>query len=180
MIEKGDQQSTSTQEESFPIIMESRRGFTIILIFLTILAIEVFGFFLIRSSIAQSVGEPMIIIDIPSVIVLIVGAFTITYLYYTRYIKRVITLGKDNFSLKVGKRLFEYKWEDFSLVALSVATSAAGIKGFSIRIYEDDLEGEYVELPIYRFSKSIDVFDIRNQIEEKIRGTQAQLVENKP
>ncbi len=180
MIEKGAQESTSAQQESFPIIMESRRGFIIILIFLTILAVEVFGFFLIRSSIAQSVGEPMIIIDIPSVIVLIVGAFSLTYLYYTRYVKRVITLGQDNFSLKVGTRLFEYEWKDFALVALSVATAAAGIKGFSIRIYEDDLEGEYVELPIYRFPKSIDVFDLRSQIEEKIRSTQAQLEKNKP
>ncbi|MFX1285989.1 MAG: hypothetical protein ACFFB5_20265 [Promethearchaeota archaeon] len=180
MTESGAQEATSAQQELFPIIIESRRGLTLILIFIIILAIEVFGFFLIRSVVAQSVGEQIIIIDVPSVIVLIIGAFTLTYLYYTHYVKRVITLGQDSFSLKVGKRLYEYKWNEFSFVALSVATSAAGIKGFTIRIYQTDLEGDYVELPIYRFTKSVDVFDLRNQIEEKIRNTQAQLVKNKP
>ncbi len=193
MAKAETQNTTSTKQDPFPIMIKTKAGLTIFIIFLTTIAIETIGFVLIRLSIAQVLGEILIAIDLGSVIVLFIGGLTLTYLYYTRYVRREIILGKNNFSLKVGKRLFEYKWSEFSLVALSIATSAIGIKGFSIRIYADDLEGEYVELPIYRFPKRpqkvifsdpltifdssgelIDVFDLRKKISNKIRSIQAQ------
>ncbi|UCG01174.1 MAG: hypothetical protein JSW11_16340 [Candidatus Heimdallarchaeota archaeon] len=95
-----------------------------------------------------------------------------SYLYFTRYVKRTLVLKPDGFVLTVGKRSFEYSWSDFSVVSLSVSYSHYGAKGFMIKLYEEDLEGDYVDLPIYRFSsKEIDVFDLRNQIEQKILAT---------
>ncbi|MFW9905510.1 MAG: hypothetical protein ACFFFH_14305 [Candidatus Thorarchaeota archaeon] len=154
--------------EQLPIVIQSKAGFTLIMIFLTILAIEFLGFIFLRLSIAQTFGELLIIIDIPSVIVLLIGAVTLTYLYYTRYVRRVLTLDHINFSLKVGKRLYEYEWSDFSIVALSIATAAAGVKGYTIRLYKN-VDGEYVELPIYRFPKTINVFNLRDLIEKKVQ-----------
>ena len=193
MVKAETQDTTSTKQEPFPITIKTKAGLTIFIIFLTVIAIEAIGFVLVRLSIAQALGEILIAIDLGSVIVLFIGALTLTYLYYTRYVQREIILGQNNFSLKVGKRLFEYKWNEFSLVALSIATATVGIKGFSIRIYEDDLEGEYVELPIYRFPKQtqklifsdpstiidsagkiMSVFDLRKKISDKVRSIQAQ------
>jgi hypothetical protein len=141
---------------------------TLVLAFFMVLAIETIGFFTIRSSIAQSLGQTLVVIDLGSVIVLFLGAATLAYLYYTRYVKRQIIFRNDTFTLMVGKRKFEYNWDEFSFVALSIASSHIGAKGFSIRIYTDDLEGEYVELPMYRFTKQIDIFELRQKINEKV------------
>ncbi|MHA1994545.1 MAG: hypothetical protein ACW97Z_08405 [Candidatus Hodarchaeales archaeon] len=142
---------------------------TLILAFLLVLAIETMGFFMIRSTIAQAMGQALIVIDLGSVIVLFLGAGTLTYFYYTRYVRREILFEAKSFTLKIGKREFSYEWDEFSLVTLSTASATYGPKGFSIRLYTDDLEGEYVELPMYRFTKGVDVFDLRTMIEDKVK-----------
>jgi hypothetical protein len=168
MIKNEAQDSLSKHQESLPDVIKTKGVFTIILVFLAFSSALLLGFVVFRLILAQALGEIIIIVDLGSVIVLIIGALTLTYLYYTRYVKREIVFTKSNFTLKVGKRIFEYKWKEFSIVALSIAVTTSGIKGFTIRLYNTDLEGDYVELPLYRFPKSIDVFTIRNLVEIKI------------
>lgn len=156
----------STDAESNVLTAAGRSTF--LLSFLTILAVETFGFFTLRSTIAQSLGQSLIVIDLGSIIVLFLGAGTLSYLYYTRYVRRQLIFTNNSVCLRIGKRDFEYKWKEFKIVALSIASSHVGAKGFSIRIYPEELEGEYVELPIYKFSKDIDVFELRANIEQKI------------
>jgi hypothetical protein len=160
--------------ESESVSITSTGKMAIILAFLLILAVETIGFFIIRSTIAQSMGQALIVIDLGSIIVLFLGAGTLSYLYITRYVRREILFLDKTVTLKIGKREYEYQWDEFSLVALSTASASYGPKGYCIRLFIDDLEGEYVELPIYRFSKSVDAFDIRDKIEEKVyKSTEA-------
>ncbi|MFW9855326.1 MAG: hypothetical protein ACFFFG_09695 [Candidatus Thorarchaeota archaeon] len=153
-------------EEFSPNILQTRALWNFLWIFLTILAVETLGFVLIRVNIAAWQG--IIVIDLGAVFFLILGALTLGYLYYTRYVKRVIIFGDKRFSISVGKNLYQYEWKNFRMVALAIARGTAGVKGFLIRIYQGDLESEYVDLPIYRFSKKINAFDLRSQIDEKI------------
>lgn len=157
-------------EEIFPIIHKTKGYFSIIMIFLIIFALEILGFTSLRYQIAQIFGEEYIVIDIFSVIVQIMGAITLSYLYYTRYLKRELVFDKNTIIFKIGKRKYEYKWDEFSFVSLSIASSHIGAKGFSIRLYESDLEGEYVDLPVYRFPTITDIFDLRIKIDRKIKS----------
>lgn len=167
--------SNNSIQEFSPTTLTTRPLFTLIFIFVIVLAIELLGFTVIRLSIAQALGEVNIAIDLGSVIAILLGAITITYLYYTRYAKRILIVEKDGFTLFIGKRSYDYTWEDFSLVALSMSYSATGIRGFIIRLFESDLEGEYVDLPVYRFpQKDFDVFDLRSQINEYVQQSQSQ------
>ncbi|MHA2304518.1 MAG: hypothetical protein ACXACU_03930, partial [Candidatus Hodarchaeales archaeon] len=169
MIKKEALDSSSINQESLPNVIKTKGGFTIIVFFTIFSSALVLGFVVLRLILAQALGEIIIIVDLGSVIVLIIGAITLTYFYYTRYIKREIVFTDSTLALKVGKRVFEYKWNEFSVVALSLAIATSGIKGFTIRLYNTDLEGDYVELPIYRFPKSVDVFTIRNLVETKVK-----------
>ena len=157
-------------KDSETVILTAANKSTLLLSFFLILTVETIGFFVIRSNIAQAMGQELVVIDLGSIIVLFLGAGTLAYLYYTRYVRRQIILNNKSFCLKVGKRQFDYQWNEFKLVALSIASSHIGAKGFSIRVYTDDLEGEYVELPVYKFSKQVDIFELRTNIEEKIRN----------
>ena len=98
------------------VTLETSEKSTLLLSFFLVLAIETIGFFIIRSSIAKSLGQSLIVIDLGSIIVLFLGAATLSYLYYTRYVKRKIILQKDSFVLMVGKRKFEYNWNEFSFI----------------------------------------------------------------
>ena len=98
-----------------------------------------------------------------------------TYWYYSRYVSRTLTFTEAGFTIRVGKRFFEYPWKEFSIVALSMASSATGTKGHVIRLYVSDLDGEYVDLPMYRFTKIIDTFELREQIEATVRLNQPQI-----
>jgi hypothetical protein len=168
MTKNEAQDLPSIRQEPLPDVIETKGVITIIMIFVIFSSALVLGFVALRLMLAQVLGEIIIIVDLGSVIVLIIGAFTLTYFYYTRYIKREIVFTNSTVALKVGKRVFEYKWNEFSIVALSIGVATSGIKGFTIRLYDTDLEGDYVELPIYRFPKSVDVFTIRNLVENKI------------
>jgi hypothetical protein len=154
--------------ESDSTLISSSGKMTIIIAFFVILAIESMGFFMLRSSIAQAMGQALIVLDLGSVIVLLLGAGTLAYFYYTRYVRKQVLFLNKKFTLKIGTRDFTYQWKEFSLVVLSTAQATYGPKGYSIRLYTDDLDGEYVELPIYRF-KNADAFEIRKKIEEKIK-----------
>lgn len=157
-----------------PSILRTRGVWTFLWIFLTILAVETLGFLLIRVNIAQSAGEVFIAIDLFTPFVLVFGALTLGYLYYSRYTRRILILGAETVTLKIGKKTYEYKWRDFSIVSLSIATSTVGVKGYLIRLYEVDIKGEYIDLPVYRFSKDFDVFDLRKQIATKLKTIQAE------
>lgn len=169
-------QNTAMDQEEV-VKYQTKHRFQMIFIFAIVLMFESLSAVVLLLLLTNIFGELILVIDLPSIVLLIIGAITITYYYITRYVKRVLILEPKGFCLKVGKRSFEYLWSDFSLVALSVAYSYYGAKGFVIKLYHDDLEGDYVDLPIYRFPKTINVFDLRNQIEEKIRFKNAQIVE---
>jgi len=148
--------------------LSTRVGFSIILVYGIILLLESIFFLATGTLITQITGSPLIPINIATISFLLFGAVGFTYYYHTRYVKREIIIEPDKFSISIGKRIHEYKWIDFSLVALAVSFSHYGAKGLIIRLFEEDLEGEYVDLAIYRFPKSINVFDLRNKIEERV------------
>jgi hypothetical protein len=156
--------------EPLPITHTTKASYSLILTFLIIFASEILGFTILRYQIAQALGEAYVVIDIFSILAQIIGALSLTYLYYTRYVKRVLILDKDKVTLKIGKRKYEYSWDEFSFVSLSIASSHIGAKGHSIRLYENDLDGEYVDLPVYRFPTIIDIFDLREKINKKIQS----------
>ncbi|MFW9997170.1 MAG: hypothetical protein ACFFD4_34320 [Candidatus Odinarchaeota archaeon] len=169
----------SFQED--PLTLKSRALFPMLFAFVIILAVEILGFTTLRLQIARALGEAMIAVDFGSVAVMIFGALSISYYYYTRYAKRELILSKEGFTLKVGhKNVYEYTWSEFSLVALSLSYSATGTRGYLIRLFENDLEGEYVDLPLYRFSKKPNVFDLRSQIVEMVRLNQSKTKDKRP
>ncbi len=149
--------------------LSTRVGFSILLVYGIILLLESIFFLMTGILLTEITGTILIPINIATIAFLLLGAVFFTYYYHTRYVKRELILGPESFSISIGKRKWEYKWSDFSIAALSVSYSHYGAKGFIIKLFEDDLEGEYVDLPIYRFPKSINVFDLRNQIDEIIR-----------
>ncbi|WP_455143046.1 hypothetical protein [Candidatus Hodarchaeum mangrovi] len=167
MIQSTKDDSLVNQEEI--IKLSTRIGFSILLVYGIILLLESIFFLATGSLITQLTGSPLIPINIVTIAFLLLGAVGFTYYYHTRYVKREIILLPDKFSISIGKRIHEYKWTDFSIVALAVSFSHYGAKGFIIRLFEEDLESEYVDLAIYRFPKSINVFDLRNKIEEKVK-----------
>lgn len=152
----------------------SKVGISIILSFGIMLCVVSFAFITIGIFTSQLMGIYAIPINLFTISLLLIGAIIATYYYHTRYIKRELILKPDGFWLKIGRRSYEYLWSDFSIVALSVSYSHYGAKGFIIKLFVDDLEGEYVDLSIYHFSKSIDAFNLRSQIEEKVRLAHAQ------
>ncbi|MFW9778458.1 MAG: hypothetical protein ACFFE8_06340 [Candidatus Heimdallarchaeota archaeon] len=176
MAEESDRMENleEKQPEISPSVLKTRGTWNIIWIVLTILAIETLGFVLIRVNVAQSAGETIIVIDLFTPIILIFGALTLGYLYYTRYVRRSLTLGDEIITFVIGKKTHEYRWRDFSMVSLAISTGTVGVKGFLIRLYEEDIKGEYIDLPIYRFSKDIDVFDLRRQIAKKLETIRAE------
>jgi len=164
---------TQTPTEDDQITRYSTKiGFSILLSFGIMLAIVSFGFITVGLLIYETIGIPGIPINIITIVLALVGAAMGTYFYHTRYVRRELVLNSEGFSLRIGKRIYEYSWSDFSLVALSVSYSHYGAKGYIIKLYEGDLEGEYVDLPIYHFSKSIDIFSLRQEIETKVRLAQ--------
>lgn len=166
------QAQTSNVEDEHITTYSTGIGISIILSFGIMLAVVSFGFITVGFFIYQIVGIPGIPINLITIALAMFGATIGTYFYHTRYVRRQLTMNSDGFALKIGKRLYEYSWSDFSLVALSVSYSHYGAKGYIIKLYVDDLQGEYVDLPIYHFSKSIDIFSLRNEIEEKVRLAQ--------
>ncbi|MHA2246719.1 MAG: hypothetical protein ACXADY_17380 [Candidatus Hodarchaeales archaeon] len=158
--------SILTQEET---TLTSKVGISILLSFGIILLLETVAFITIGMFTSQITGVMMIPINLLTIGLMLFGAVVATYYYYTRYVKKELILTQDGLCLMIGKRSFDYLWSDFSLVALSVSHTHYGAKGFIIKLFVDDLDGEYVDLPIYRFPKSINVFDLRNQIEKKVR-----------
>jgi hypothetical protein len=159
----------STMEQEQVTRFSTKIGFSIILSFGIMLCVVSFAFITVGIFTSQLIGIYAIPINIVTIALLLLGATIATYYYHTRYIRRELILNTDGFCLKLGRRIYEYIWSDFSIVALSVSYSHYGAKGYIIKLFVDDLEGEYVDLPIYHFSKSIDVFGLRNQIEEKVR-----------
>jgi hypothetical protein len=132
-------------------------------------------FIITGTIVAQVTGEYLIPINIFTIVLLLIGAVVVTYYYHTRYVRRILVIGSDGISLSIGQRVHEYKWSDFSIVALSVSYSTYGPKGYIIKLFESDLQGEYVDLPIYRFSKTMDIFDLRNLVEERVRSTKKEI-----
>jgi hypothetical protein len=152
------------------IILESKGGLTVILIFGLILTGNSLAVVFLRIQLASFLGQSLIAIDAGSLLISILGAVVITYLYYTRYVKRYLIMKTEDFTLKIGKREYTYPWSDFSIVALSTAPSSYGTKGFVVRLYKEDLSSDYVDLPLYRFPKP-DVFYFRELIEKKVGNT---------
>ncbi len=163
---------SSTEQEGVTSFT-TKMGISIVLSFGIMLCIMSFGFITIGMFTTQLVGAVAISINLFTIGLVLFGAVIATYYYHTRYVRKEMILKPDGFSLKIGKRLFEYDWADFSLVVLSVAYSHYGAKGFIIKLYVDDFESEYVDLPIYRFPKTIDIFDLRQQITERVRLAQS-------
>ncbi|MHA2173973.1 MAG: hypothetical protein ACXACP_04235 [Candidatus Hodarchaeales archaeon] len=152
------------------IILTSKLGIGIILTFGLALLLVSTLFIMSGTLVMQITREVLIPINIITISALLFGAIVVTYYYHTRYVRRKLIITPEGCTLSVGTRLFEYKWSEFSIVALSVSYSTYGPKGYIIKLFEDDLEGEYIDLPIYRFSKSIDIFDLRSYIEKKVRS----------
>ena len=165
-------QDSSTEQEGVTSFT-TKIGFSIVFSFGIVLLIMTFAFITIGFFTTQLIGAVAIPINLFTIGLMLVGAVIATYYYHTRYVRKEMILEPDGFCLKIGKRTFEYEWADFSLVVLSVAYSHYGAKGFIIKLYVDDLDSEYVDLPIYRFSGSIDVFDLRQQITERVRLAQS-------
>jgi len=165
------QNSESTVEQKEELILSTSIGISIFLIFGIVLMLESLFFIAMGAVITQATGVPGIPINVITIGALLFGAMVFTYYYHTRYVKRMLILGKDSVEVKIGKREFKYDWSDFKIIALSVSYSSYGAKGFILKLFEDDLEsGEYIDLPIYKFpKKQVDVFDLRNEIQEKLR-----------
>lgn len=164
------QNSESTVEQKEELILSTSIGISILLIFGIVLMLESIFFIAIGLVITQTTGAPGVPINVISIGALLLGAMVFTYYYHTRYVKRMLILGKDSVEVKIGKREFKYDWSDFKLVALSVSYSSYGAKGFIIKLFEDEIDGEYIDLAIYKFpNKAVDVFDLRNEIQEKLR-----------
>lgn len=153
-------------------IYKTKAGFSILLTFGIILTLESLAFIMIGFFISRVTGVPLIPINLITIGFMLFGAYFLTYYYYSRYVRRELILDSEGVCLKVGKRSFEYPWSDFSIVALSVSYSHFGAKGYLIKLFEDDLKGEYIDLPIYRFPKQIDAFSLRHEIEERVRQSQ--------
>ncbi len=169
---------SSTEQEGVTSFT-TKMGFSIVLSFGIMLTIMSFGFITIGMFTTQLVGAVAIPINLFTIGLVLVGTVIATYYYHTRYVRKAMILKPDGFCLKIGKRSFEYEWADFSLVVLSVASSHYGAKGYIIKLYVDDFDSEYVDLPIYRFSKSIDIFDLRHQIIERVRLAQSGVKDKK-
>jgi hypothetical protein len=108
---------------------------------------------------------PSAYINIGSMIIAIFGAIPLTYYYQTRYVRRTLRLDPENFTIKVGKKEFNYSWNEFSLVALATSSASYGAKGFMIRLYEDTIDSDYIDLPLYRFP-NVNAFEYRELIEK--------------
>ncbi len=161
---------THNSESKEEFTLSTNINISILLVYGIVLMLESIFFIFIGAVIIQVTGVPGIPINPITIGSLLLGAAIFTYYYHTRYVKRTLIIGKDTVELKIGKREFKYNWSDFTIVALSVSYAAYGAKGFMIKLFEDDLEGEYIDLPIYKFpKKGVDVFDLRNQIQEKLR-----------
>ncbi|MFX0125318.1 MAG: hypothetical protein ACFFAE_16945, partial [Candidatus Hodarchaeota archaeon] len=169
MGDSKSQKPTLALRDKEKIILESKKGFSIFLSFLLILAGLSLTFITIRLIIANFFQQEYVFIDIPSLLLSIFGAGLFTYIYHTRYARRVLILEPEEFSLIIGQRTFKYLWSEFSLVALASAYASYGMKGYVIRLYKDDLEGDYVDIPIYRFPiKDVEAFDYRNLVQERV------------
>ena len=167
---KSEDELTIEEIENPWLILETKGRLAKLFIFLIALTLETLGFFVMRLSIARGLGQEYIAVDILTMIVLVIGAFSVAYWYYTRYVKRRIIFGEKKFQLDIGKHSYQYDWSDFSLVALTVSPSHAGIKGYMIRVYEKDLDSEYVDIPLYRFPLGdLTHFKIREMIEEAVK-----------
>ncbi|MFX1547107.1 MAG: hypothetical protein ACFFCU_12970, partial [Promethearchaeota archaeon] len=138
---------SSTIEEDQITRFSTKIGISIILSFGIILAIVSFGFVTIGMFTSQITGVRLIPINLITISLALGGAVLGTYYYHTRYVRRELILNPDGFCLKIGKRSYEYSWSDFSIVALSVSTSHYGAKGYVIKLFKEDLEGDYVDLP---------------------------------
>jgi hypothetical protein len=163
-------------QEFFPIAYKTSAKLTVTFTFFVVLALGLLGFVMLRMAIAESMGQEAFAIDIFSVSILIVGSMSLTYLYYKRYAKRELIITKESCTLIVGNRSYDYTWKEFTIVALSVSPSSTGIKGFVIRLYESDLDGEYVDLPVYRFPKKVDVFELRREIDAIVRPRDRKII----
>ncbi|MFX0206297.1 MAG: hypothetical protein ACFFDT_09935 [Candidatus Hodarchaeota archaeon] len=172
------QTQAPTVEDEDVTTYSTRIGISIILSFGIMLTIVSFGFISVGYFVYQILGIPGIPINLLTIALAVFGAVIGTYFYHTRYVRRELTMNSEGFALKIGRRLYEYSWSDFSVVALSVSFSHYGAKGYIIKLYVDDLEGEYVDLPIYHFSKSIDIFSLRKEVEEKVRLAQKVTLSN--
>ncbi|MFX0149582.1 MAG: hypothetical protein ACFFAJ_02265 [Candidatus Hodarchaeota archaeon] len=159
------------------IILKSRNRATIVLSFLLVLAGLTITFIVIRLNFAQFFGQRYIAIDLPSIIVSIAGSFVLTYLYYTRYVRRVLILRSHDFLIRIGRNEYKYLWSDFSLVVLGTSAASYGAKGYIIRLYEDTLDSEYVDIPMYRYPVK-NVFEYRRLITERVKVAK-QISQNK-
>lgn len=169
---------SSTEQEGVTSFT-TKIGISIVLSFGIMLTIMSFAFITIGMFTTQLVGVVAIPINLITIGLVLFGAVIATYYYHTRYVRKEMILKPDGFCLKIGKRLFEYEWAEFSLVVLSVASSHYGAKGFVIKLFVDDFDGEYVDLPIYRFPKATDIFDLRLQITERVRLAQSGVTDKK-
>ncbi|MFX0171778.1 MAG: hypothetical protein ACFE9L_07660 [Candidatus Hodarchaeota archaeon] len=168
MVDSTTKESDTNLLDRDTIILKSKNRATIVLSFLLVLAGLTITFVVIRLYFAQFFGQQYIAIDLPSIIVSIVGSFVLTYLYHTRYARRVLILRSHNFLIRIGRQEYEYPWSDFSLVVLGTSAASYGAKGFIIRLYEDTLGSEYVDIPLYRYPVK-NVFEYRRLITERVR-----------
>ena len=127
------QQKELNPENSEQTVFQSKRWFSILLTFGLILALESVAFLTLQLELANILNQTVFAINLGSIFISIAGALTFTYYYYTRFQRRIMILGSDKFSLQIGKKLFEYAWSDFSLVALATASATYGAKGYILR-----------------------------------------------
>jgi hypothetical protein len=167
MIKQKTRQKEHSNENEDLIVHNSKSGFSLLLTFGIVLSIESVTFLILQLELANMLNQSVFAINLGSIVLSIAGAITFTYYYHTRFGRRKLILGLKDFSLQIGKNVFEYTWSDFSLVALSTASATYGSKGYILRLFEDDLDSEFVDLPLYRFPK-IDRFDLRKIVLERV------------
>ncbi|MHA1947163.1 MAG: hypothetical protein ACXAC6_12090 [Candidatus Hodarchaeales archaeon] len=167
MIKQKTQQKELSIEEDEMLVLKAKRGFSLLLTFGLILGIESVIFLMLQLQLANMLNQSVFAINLGSIIISIAGAITFTYYYHTRFGRRILIIGSKDFSLQVGKKVFEYTWSEFSLVALATASATYGAKGYMLRLFEDDLDSDFVDLPLYRFPK-VDQFDMRKLVIERI------------
>lgn len=169
MIDSKTQELDPELHEKEIVTLKSKNRGSIILSYLLILTGLTITFIVIRLYFAQIFGQRFIAIDLPSILVSIIGAAVLTYIYFTRYVRRVLILGPHKIRIIIGRREYDYPWSDFSIVTLGTTSASYGAKGFIIRMYEDNLESEYIDIPLYRFPIK-NAFKYRSLIEERVRS----------
>lgn len=90
-----------------------------------------------------------------------VSALLSAVIYRLRY-HYVLLYDSENFLLQKGRKVMKSSWRDFS----SVSLFHKGYGIFTVRLYRDDIEADFVELPVSDLG--LNPYAFRSEVEELI------------